>query len=196
MSASQFHPQIWHTPGFPPLLVCGSRFLHGQELRGAKTRDPATGQVLHNAYQLLGHAIALELRTFPAKVYFGFKDEAPEIEWTCISPDPKSQKFPEALGGMSRKAAELALGEAWRCVDKYEIDPVTRGLKVSYNADKLLTFRDGAIMRNINIWLSWDAWERDGLTEVERVKVITDNGLKCTAKAFHRVIEDAGLSIS
>jgi len=145
---------------------------------------------------MIGHAIALELRTFPAKVYFGLTDADPAIEWTCVSPDNTSQMFPESVGLMSRKAAELALAEAWRCVDQYTIDPVTRDLKVTYNLPKILTFRDGAIMRNINIWLSWDAWNRDGLTESQRIEIITGHGLKCTAKAFRRVIEDAGMSIS
>jgi hypothetical protein len=127
-------------------------------------------------------------------VYFGITDTDPSIEWTVTGPTGKS--FPAELGGISARAAELALAEAWRCVDGYTTDPVTRDMKVDYNLKKILTFRDGAIMRNINIWLSWDAWERAGLTEAERVTVITDNGLKCTLKAFRRVLEEAGMSIS
>lgn len=192
-SPQSIRPEIWHTPGFPPLLVCGNRWIHGQELRGAKRWDKETGQVTLNAYELLGHMVALELQTFPARVYFGFTATDPAIKWTVTPPSGK--KFPAELGGMTARAAELALTEAWRCVDPYTTHPITYDVKVNYNVKKILTFRDSAIMRNINIWLSWDAWEREGLTEAQRINVITSNGLKCTKKAFRHVLEDAGMSI-
>lgn len=194
MSAANFHPEIWKTPGFPPLLVCGSRWIHGDELTGAKRRDPKTGQVIHNAYQMMGHAVAIGLQK-PLIVYLGFKDKDPSIIWDCTPPDTTTKNFPAELGGYSRKAAELALAEAWRGVEKYEQDPITRDLVVTFKPEKLTEYRGGSIMRNIFIWLSWDSWNRAGLTKDHRIEAITSEGFECTPKAFQHVLDDAGMSI-
>lgn len=135
-------------------------------------------------YTFISHAVAIQLT--PVLVFTGFTDRDPGRVWTC--------ELPEAHG-ISRRAAELALSEAWRIVKVKSFDLVDRKMELTINLKKAAAFRHAAILRNIFIWMNWDRWKREGLTEKERIDETTGAGFVCTARAFRHVWEDEGMSI-
>jgi hypothetical protein len=179
--ASKFLPEIWHVPGVTaPILVCGSRFYHGDEIRSAMAQPP----LYQKNYTFLSHAVVIQLD--PVLLITGFTDRDPDRVWTC--------EFPEAHG-ISRRSAGLALAEAWRIVKVKEFDLVSRKMGIAIDLKKVTAFRNAVIPRNIFTWMHWDKWNRDGLTEKQRVEKITGAGFVCTEKAFRRLLEQAGMSI-
>ena len=177
--AAKFIPEIWHVPGVTiPILVCGSRFLHSDEIKSAMATPPKD----QKNYSFISHPVAIQLS--PVTVITGFTDRDPSRVWTC--------ELPEAHG-ISRRAAELALAEAWRIISVKEYDLVSRKMKMAVDLNKGTTFRNGAILRNILIWMHWDQWNRNGLTKSQRIERLVTAGFKCTPKAFQTVLDDAGM---
>ena len=175
-NAAKFIPEIWHLPGITaPILVCGSRFFHGDKIKGSKAGH----------FTFISHAIAIQLEPFG--VITGFTDNDPDRVWTIQPPEDF---------GISRRAAELALEKAWSIVGKKPyFDLVTRSLKLEVSPSKLTEYREGSIIRDIVVWTHWDRWNRDHLTKKQRVDILTIGGFICTEKALEILYERAGMSI-
>ena len=187
MNPSDFSPEIWTSEQWPhPILVCGRRWFRGQEVLGSTVEAPQNATSASKTCSMMGHPVAIQLSD-PPLVFYGFKSNSETVD------EVWERHRPEHLG-MPSSAASLALAEAWRCVD---ITHSQRDFsaKVSVQEEKLANFRNGAIRRNILVWLSWGRWKAEGATLEQRRKDIEAKGFTITKKAFERLLENAGMSI-
>jgi hypothetical protein len=185
-----FIPQIWQAPGGDPFLACANRTIHGPEVRTATGfADPAAPR--HREF--ISHPIAVAID--PPGILFGILDKSRTRVWQVTAPDSRTRRFPAPFDALTAQCAELALREAWRCAGNLAINPAGMAGKLNLDGAKATAFRDGAILRNVFIWMRLGAWERDGLTVEQKLEVISAHGFKCTRKAFARLLENEGLSL-
>jgi hypothetical protein len=199
MENPKFLPQVWHADGWPPMLVCGRRWLHPEPLLDPKRwRDPKAeghthpplvtgGRYVTYTYEKIYHGVAIRLGENPL-VFLNLPTGDPSTHEDWVRDEPETH-------GLNRRAAGLALAEGWKCVNQ-TIDGTTKQAIMSLNPKRgLLTYRGGTPMRNIGIWLAWGRWQRDKLTFDQRLAEITAWGFPITPKAFRRLLEDDGMSI-
>ena len=183
-----FSPQIWQATGGDPFLVCANR-----TLLGPKIPAPLGCAVDHpQHHEFISHPIAVALD--PPGILFGIVDKSRTRIWQIQIPDSRTRRFPAPFDTLSAQCATLALTEAWRCAGPLTLDPATFGMKVTLDGKKAESFRNGAIFRNVFIWICLGKWNRDKLTLSDRLDIIAAHGFSCTKKALERLLEDAGMS--
>jgi hypothetical protein len=174
MNPQDFLPEVWHTPDRPAILVCGRRWLRGNQLRGA---------TIDTTWESIVHPVAIGIGPEP-QLYFGHRGLPDRDEvWTRDAPETH---------GLDARAAALALAEAWRCVDA-KMNIADFSVECSVNSKRVQEFRGGTPRRNMGIFLKWGLWERDGVSKMDRLEEIKSWGFDMTPNAFRRLIEDSGL---
>ena len=143
---------------------------------------PAVRGAANPTFERMIHGVAIEID--PVKLYFGrWLDGG---TWTRHNPE---------VFEVSRRCGELALAEAWRCVE-LTIDPHNLLLGGKYNVRKYLEFRGGStIQRNVRIFMLWDRWNAARVPVADRLAFVRKCGHTLTGTAFRRLIETAGLSV-
>jgi hypothetical protein len=174
MAATDYIPEVWHTPGRPPILVCGKRWLRGEHVRGAGIKT---------TWESISHVVAIGIGEEP-QIYFGHRGlpDCDEV-WTRDQPETH---------GIDSHAAALALAEGWACVEA-KIDLADFSFTATLKDKRLKDFRGGTHRRNIGIFLRWRKWESDQAPIAARLAEVHSWGFQMTAKAFRRLIEDSGL---
>lgn len=183
MSNLDFIPEVWHSEGFPPMLVCGRRWMHTK---------PVSGAAIATTYDLISHAVCIQLGN-PQRVCFNFTGggKGSDEVWTRDTPE---------VFGLNRRAAELALTEAWRCID-LKLDGFTLDAEVKSDLKRFSNYRNkgidggGTPRRNIAFWMNWTRWKNDKATKETIIAEVESWGFPFTPKAFNRLLEDAGMSI-
>jgi hypothetical protein len=177
MSAlEEFMPEVWHAEGWPPMLVCGRRWMHSLPIKGAS---------VSTTFDRIVHAVAIQLAENPVVCIPHESGTDSDVEWHRGSPEDF---------GLHPRAAGLALAEAWRCVD-IKLDPLTFSGHLHGDFKRLASYRGGTPRRNIAIWLAWGRWQRDRFTFEQRLAEIDQWGFGMKPKAFRSMLEKAGMSI-
>jgi hypothetical protein len=183
-----FSPQIWQATGGDPFLVCANRILIGPEIPVPRKYGVDSPRLR----EFISHPVAVALD--PPGILFGILDKSRARIWQIQAPDSHTRRFSAPFDTLSAQCATLALTEAWRCAGPLTLDPATLGVKMTLDGKKAENFRNGAILRNVFIWICWGKWNRDKLTLSDRLGIIASHGFSCTKKALERLLEDAGMS--
>lgn len=187
-----FLPQIWETTdkGRPTLklLVCGKCFVHSPEIE-----NTVTGTTSKTVVERFTHPVAIVMTT-PAIVLYSFTDS--EHTWRILTPKDC---------GMSRREAQTALYEAYRGVEWIRAEITNPTSPVPPNPhwrfkvamampnDPKAPEHETTMLRNVNAWVNWSRWIKQGLTLPQRAQELTKMGFPTSYKALDRAAGTAGL---
>lgn len=145
------------------------------------THSVAFGEVVFPAAILL---------TDPASVLYGLlsRKEDEEREWFVR---------PTSSFKIGDTVARAALAEAYRGVVSLNLNyPETDHLAMKFLGPALcISLKDKmkphqlTTLRNVSMWVCWDYWDRLGLSEIDRTKMLNKIGFVCTPTALRRVRE-------
>jgi hypothetical protein len=186
-----FLPQIWETldkerPTLK-LLVCGKCFVRSPDLEST-----VTGTTRKTVVECFTHPVAITI-TIPAIVIYTFTDS--EHAWRISSPKDH---------GITQREAQTALSEAYRGVEwvRAEINPTSSAppephwrfrVPLAVPNEPKATEHETTMLRNINAWVNWSRWIKQGLTLPQRAEELTKMGFPTTYKALDRAAGTAGL---
>jgi hypothetical protein len=135
----------------------------------------------------LCHPVAIRFGA-PAHILYGFKDTS--HEWLVRTVEEV---------GMSRLSAQRALSEAWRGVENISWPEFPRKImNFRFRVNKITSLADCAkqektMFRNVNSWVRWDSWEKQGLTSAQKGMALSAIGIPTSKKAFDKMVENIGL---
>ncbi|WP_411825439.1 hypothetical protein [Luteolibacter sp. AS25] len=194
---SKFDPVICSTfiNEWVHFLVCKKRLATWKKLGEADTPKtplfPPDSEV-YNHSVAFGEVVfpAAILLTEPASVLYGMlsRKEDEEREW-FVRPT-SSEKIGDTV-------ARAALAEAYRGVINLNLNfPENDHLAMKFLGPVLcISLKDKlkshqlTTLRNVTIWVCWDHWNRLGLSEIDRAKILSRSGFICTPTALRRVRE-------
>jgi hypothetical protein len=182
-----FSPEIWRTEhdGYPiSFLVCAKSWVHSPfagEWWARKPSDPIS-------CDRLTHPVAIVM-TIPARVYYSLTDDI--HVWHCSAPEDS---------GISRGNAQKALAQAWRGVVAITgASWQTHDFKFHYKSrravagDKSMTTQENTMLRNLNVCLRWDEWQRQGLSRSEASRDLTQSGFPTSETQLNKIVENLEL---
>ncbi len=173
MNALEFKPEIW-TTNDRLFLVCGNRWMRGNEARGAIRTDD------QRSFDFVAHAIAIELTG--GKRSIGHIHDS-NSDWRIKSVESC---------GLSNRSAQAALSEAWRIVDvKLDVSTMTGAVFFDH---KKANYKDQSAIWKMIAMIEWQRWTKSNIAMLDRVKILHSLGFeKVTEKSLTRTAEKHGL---
>lgn len=183
MKTDTFQPSIFSLRGTDfVMLVCGKKIMH----RGIKSRgdDSIT-------FESMFFPVVIQLKP-QLRVLYGVRSgHNGDAEWdACKVPISKTAGFNWSF---LNRAAKNALADVYRTVSEPQIKGWDKETSFILSPEKLQSYKQGSISRNVTAWLSWDEWNAKGLTMQQRADILQGQGFKCTEKALERAAGERGL---